>query len=44
MRGPKYRLTIRIDHDVVDWLKRAGSGYQTRISAILRSYMKVRLE
>jgi len=23
-----------------EWLKKAGSGYQTRINAILRSYMK----
>jgi uncharacterized protein (DUF4415 family) len=23
----------------VDWLKRHGGGYQTRINAILRSYM-----
>ncbi len=37
---PKDRLTIRVDHDVVEWLKRAGSGYQTRIDTILRSYMK----
>src|SRR5271167_1198936 len=40
MPGPKDRLTIRVDHDVVDWLKKKGSGYQTRINAILRSYMK----
>ena len=39
MPEPKDRLTIRIDHDVVEWLKRKGSGYQTRINAILRSYM-----
>jgi uncharacterized protein (DUF4415 family) len=37
---PKDRLTIRVDHDVVEWLNRAGSGYQTRINAILRCYMK----
>jgi uncharacterized protein (DUF4415 family) len=36
----KDRLTIRIDHDVVEWLKKAGSGSQTRINAILRSYMR----
>lgn len=36
---PKDRLTIRVDHDVVQWLKKQGSGYQTRINAILRSYM-----
>jgi uncharacterized protein (DUF4415 family) len=41
---PKDRLTIRVDHDVVAWLKRAGSGYQTRINAILRLYMKARSE
>jgi len=36
---PKDRLTIRIDHDVVEWLKKQGGGYQTRINVILRSYM-----
>ena len=41
---PKDRLTIRIDHDVVVWLKKKGSGYQTRINAILRSYMEARLD
>jgi len=40
MPKPKDRLTIRVDHDVVEWLKKKGSGYQTRINAILRSYMK----
>ncbi len=40
MPEPKDRLTIRVDHDVVQWLKQKGSGYQTRINAILRSYMK----
>jgi uncharacterized protein (DUF4415 family) len=39
MPQPKDRLTIRLDHDLVEWLKQRGSGYQTRINAILRSYM-----
>ncbi len=39
MPEPKDRLTIRVDHDIVEWLKQQGSGYQTRINAILRSYM-----
>jgi len=39
MPEPKDRLTIRLDHDIVEWLKKQGSGYQTRINAILRSYM-----
>lgn len=44
MPEPKDRLTIRVDHDVVEWLKKDGSGYQTRINAILRSYMEARSE
>jgi uncharacterized protein (DUF4415 family)/uncharacterized DUF497 family protein len=40
MPEPKDRLTIRVDHDVVTWLKKRGRGYQTRINAILRSYME----
>jgi uncharacterized protein (DUF4415 family) len=42
MPEPKDRLTIRVDHDVVEWLKKRGPGYQTRINAILRSYMEAR--
>jgi uncharacterized protein (DUF4415 family) len=30
---------MRLDADVVAWLKSAGPGYQTRIDAILRSIM-----
>ena len=42
MPKPKDRLTIRVDHDVVQWLKKNGRGYQTRINAILRSYMEAK--
>ena len=34
----KKQLTIRLDEDVLDWLKQQGRGYQTRINAILRAY------
>lgn len=44
MPEPKDRLTIRVDRDVVQWLKKAGRGYQTRINAILRSYMNAQSE
>jgi uncharacterized protein (DUF4415 family) len=40
MPESKDRLTIRVDRDVVRWLKKNGPGYQTRINAILRSYME----
>ncbi len=35
----KDRITIRIDYDVLKWLKSGGKGYQSRINAILRQYM-----
>jgi uncharacterized protein (DUF4415 family) len=34
----KTAVYIRLDGDVLDWLKSQGKGYQTRINAILRSY------
>ena len=33
------QLTLRIDADVLEWFKRQGRGYQTRINALLRAYM-----
>lgn len=35
----KERITIRLDADVLNWLKEQGKGYQSRINAILRSCM-----
>lgn len=34
----KKQLTIRLDEDILVWLKSQGPRYQTRINAILRSY------
>ncbi len=34
----KQQLTIRLDSDILGWLKGQGQGYQTRINSILRSY------
>ncbi len=36
---PKKAVSIRLDQDVLEFFKAAGRGYQTRINAILRSYM-----
>ena len=36
--GPKERLTVRFDRDVVAWFKAQRRGYQTRMNAVLRSY------
>ena len=44
VRNPLYKptklhATIRIDADVVMWLKSQGKGYQTRLNTILRQAM-----
>jgi uncharacterized protein (DUF4415 family) len=36
----KEQLTIRLDSDVLEWYKKQGPGYQTRINALLRAYMR----
>lgn len=36
----KKQLTIRLDDDVLSWLKCHGKGYQTRINRILRVVME----
>ncbi len=36
----KKQLTIRLDADVLDWLRGHGRGYQTRINRILRVVME----
>jgi uncharacterized protein (DUF4415 family) len=44
VRNPFYRptktsTTVRIDSDVLHWLRAHGKGYQSRINAILRREM-----
>jgi uncharacterized protein (DUF4415 family) len=44
IRNPFYRpikqqLTLRLDADVIAWLRRQGKGYQTRVNALLRDAM-----
>ena len=36
----KQQLTIRLDADVLAWLRAHGRGYQTRINRILRAAME----
>lgn len=38
-RPKKTSVTIRLDADVVAWLKASGDGYQTRVNAYLRRMM-----
>jgi uncharacterized protein (DUF4415 family) len=44
VRNPFYKptktsTTVRVDSDVLAWLKSQGKGYQTRLNAILREAM-----
>lgn len=49
IRNPVYRstktsTTVRIDTDVLLWLRAQGKGYQSRINAILRREMLASLQ
>jgi uncharacterized protein (DUF4415 family) len=44
VRNPFYRpvkqqVTIRLDADVIAWLRMQGKGYQTRLNQLLRAAM-----
>jgi uncharacterized protein (DUF4415 family) len=39
-RPIKKPLTIRLDSDILAWLKGQGKGYQTRINGLLRASME----
>ncbi|MGJ0511265.1 BrnA antitoxin family protein [Methylocystis sp.] len=38
----KQAISIRLDQDLIDYFKAQGPGYQRRINAVLRSYVKQR--
>ena len=38
-RPVKQQLTVRLDADVVAWLRKRGKGYQTRLNRVLREVM-----
>lgn len=40
MPTKKASITVRLDSDVLDWFRSQGKGYQTRINAVLRTYME----
>jgi uncharacterized protein (DUF4415 family) len=40
----KETMTIRLDADVLEWFRKQGKGYQTRINAVLRSYVRAQAE
>lgn len=34
----KTEVHMRVDTDVLEWFKKQGKGYQTKINAVLRAY------
>jgi len=40
----KQSVIILLDSDVLDWFKKQGKGYQTRINKLLRSYMETHVK
>lgn len=39
-RPVKQAVTVRLDADLLNWLKQGGKGYQSRMNAILRKEMQ----
>jgi len=40
--APKEHINIRIDHDVLEWFKANGKGYQTLMNNVLRAFVQSR--
>ena len=40
MPTPKKGVYVRLDADVLEWLRSKGKGYQTRMNAMLRTLMQ----
>lgn len=38
--GAKERVTLRLDEEILRYFRRSGRGYQTRINAVLRAFVR----
>ena len=38
----KDSITLRIDHDVLEWFRTRGKGYQTMMNNVLRAFVQTR--
>lgn len=36
----KKLITLRLDPEIIEWFQEEGSGYQTKINAVLRTYIE----
>jgi uncharacterized protein (DUF4415 family) len=41
--APKDHINIRVDHDVLEWFRSSGKGYQTLMNSVLRAFVESRL-
>ena len=40
LKEAKQQITLRIDADVLEWFRASGSGYQSRMNAVLKAYVQ----
>ncbi len=40
MPKTKAAITMRVDPEILEWFKRRGPGYQTRMNAVLKAYVQ----
>lgn len=38
----KQQITLRLDPEVIRWFRRSGKGYQSRMGAVLKSYVEAK--
>lgn len=39
MPQPKVHISLRLDEDIINYFKEEGKGYQSKINAVLKSYI-----
>ncbi|MDR2125053.1 MAG: BrnA antitoxin family protein [Desulfovibrio sp.] len=40
LKEAKQQITLRIDAGVLEWFRSSGSGYQSRMNAVLKAYVQ----
>ena len=40
LKEAKQQITLRIDAEVLEWFRASGSGYQSRMNAVLKAYVQ----
>jgi len=38
----RQQITLRLDPEVIRWFRRSGKGYQSRMGAVLKSYVEAK--